>query len=140
MDNLYKQLIIFKIDTIQRTYVPDNKVITTKKNQMFKIKRFLMFNCFSKVNWSVNWVDYNPRDYTASKLIKEKPVWADIVNSRDISFWNELDPNTKVDRRSHMGNYKVIDGLPQNPVNILIERERKRVKKRNILVYFKFST
>ena len=107
---------------------------------MFKIKRFLMFNCFSKVNWSVNWVDYNPRDYTASKLIKEKPVWADIVNSRDISFWNELDPNTKVDRRSHMGNYKVIDGLPQNPVNILIERERKRVKKRNILVYFKFST
>ena len=84
--------IIFLI--LKRAYVPDEKV-----------------------SWSVKWDDYKPTEYTSTKLLKDKPIWADVENPLDIKFWNELDPKTKVDRKSHMGIYEVIDGIPRNPVN-----------------------
>jgi hypothetical protein len=68
----------------------------------------------------VKWDGYKPIEYTASKLLKDKPVWADVENPLDIKCWNELDPKTKVDRRSHMGIYEVLDGVPRNPVYIFL--------------------
>ena len=70
----------------------------------------------SKISWSVAWDDYDPIEFTSPKILEEKPVWADINDPTKIQFWNAIDPNTKVDRRSHMGEYKVVNGYPQNPV------------------------
>lgn len=66
------------------------------------------------MSWSVKWPEYKPIEYTANKLLKDKPVWADGENPLDIKNWNKLDRD--IDRRSHMGIYEVIDGIPRNPV------------------------
>ncbi len=66
------------------------------------------------MNWSVKWPEYKPVNYTASKLLKDKPVWADPENPLDIKNWNALDGN--IDRRSHLGVYEVVDGIPLNPI------------------------
>ena len=71
-----------------------------------------------KVSWSIKWDEYKAVEYTASKLLKDKPVWADVENPLDIKSWNQLDPLTGVDRKSHMGAYEVVDGIPRNPVRI----------------------
>ncbi len=92
-----RKLINFKFskyqNIFQRTFVPDDKI-----------------------SWSVIWNDYRPVYYTAEKLIKDKPVWADVENPLEIVGWNKLDYKTKVDRRSHMGFYDVTSGVPYNPV------------------------
>ncbi len=67
-----------------------------------------------KVNWSVEWTDYKPVNYTTRKLLEVKPVWADDENPLKINNWNKLDD--KIDRRSHMGEYEVINGVPRNPI------------------------
>lgn len=66
------------------------------------------------VSWNVKWPEYKPVNYTVSKLLKDKPTWADCENPLDIKNWNKLD--SVIDRRSHMGVYEVIDGIPRNPV------------------------
>ena len=48
------------------------------------------------------------------KIIKDKPVWADASDAKKIKNWNALDGN--IDRRSHMGEYEIIEGVPRNPV------------------------
>lgn len=85
IDNLKADQIIY------RTFVPDDKV-----------------------SWSVKWPEYKPIEYTAAKLLKDKPTWADCENPLDIKNWNRLDG--EFDRRSHMGVYETIDGIPRNPV------------------------
>ena len=67
-----------------------------------------------KVSWHVKWTEYKPVEYTAPKILKDKPDWADPENPLDIKSWNQFDG--KVDRRSHLGTYEVLDGIPRNPV------------------------
>lgn len=62
----------------------------------------------------MSWPEYKPIPYTAGKILKDKPSWADVENPLDIKKWNCLDG--EIDRRSHMGEYEVIDGIPRNPV------------------------
>jgi ADP-ribose pyrophosphatase len=62
----------------------------------------------------VNWSEYKPVNYTAPKLLKDKPSWADPENPLDIKNWNKLDG--EIDRRSHVEPYRLIDGIPLNPV------------------------
>jgi ADP-ribose pyrophosphatase len=57
------------------------------------------------------WRDYKPIDYTAQNIVNG-PEWADKIGAFGQKF-NEL--NSKVDRRSHMGSYKVFYGIPFNP-------------------------
>ncbi|CAN7997488.1 unnamed protein product, partial [Ixodes hexagonus] len=81
---------LYPATTVQRFNVPDDKV-----------------------DWSVNWPDYRPPSFSITGL-KSRP-WADPELS-DPSFkpaWNSLDGN--VDRRSHEGSYRLVDGTPQNP-------------------------
>ena len=66
------------------------------------------------MSWSVRWPDYKPVQYTARKLLVDKPAWADPENVLDITKWNMLDG--KIDRRSHMGVYELVDGVPRNPI------------------------
>lgn len=65
-----------------------------------------------KVNWSVNYPEYDPVEFTAENVLKN-PVWADPSNPWNIFNWNKL---TTSDRTSHMGPYNVIHGVPQNPI------------------------
>ncbi|CAK1551135.1 unnamed protein product [Leptosia nina] len=67
-----------------------------------------------KVSWDVEYKDYTPQNYT-SPAIKGKP-WADpeIGSPNFKPIWNDDDGN--VDRKSHMGVYKILDGYPLNPV------------------------
>lgn len=66
-----------------------------------------------KVNWSVNFNEYKPIEYTSEKVL-EQPVWADDKNPTKITNWNQLDD--KIDRRSFIGKYEIIDGRPINPI------------------------
>jgi len=71
-----------------------------------------------KVSWSIAFEGYKPTEYTNGTVSKQ-PVWADLdfkTNQSTTVLWNELDQDGKVDRRSHMGKYEVITGLPRNPV------------------------
>ena len=47
-------------------------------------------------------------------MLKDKPSWADPENPLDIKNWNQLDG--EIDRRSHVGVYELVDGIPLNPV------------------------
>ncbi|XP_070573291.1 ADP-ribose pyrophosphatase, mitochondrial-like isoform X2 [Ptychodera flava] len=68
-----------------------------------------------KVPWNVEWPEYQPTDFTA-KVVAEGPVWADPEIRTDDSVklkFNQRDG--KVNRKSHIGNYEVIEGVPRNP-------------------------
>lgn len=77
-------------EIVYRTYVPDDKV-----------------------SWSVDWPEYKPSEYTILKILKDKPDWAD-ENDPTKYKYNQLDG--KIDRRSHLGKYEVVDGRPRNPI------------------------
>ncbi|CAL4134106.1 unnamed protein product [Meganyctiphanes norvegica] len=77
-----------------------------------KVKRFQV--PYGKVEWTTDFHDYKPVNYTSTAILKS-PAWADkLIGAEGFSpLWNKLDGNT--DRRSHEGEYEVIDGVPQNP-------------------------
>ncbi|RZC34143.1 NUDIX domain containing protein [Asbolus verrucosus] len=66
-----------------------------------------------QVPWNVSIENYNPQDYD-SPILTNKP-WADppIDDTNFKPQWNELDG--RINRVSHTGVYKIIDGRPQNP-------------------------
>ncbi|XP_065225337.1 ADP-ribose pyrophosphatase, mitochondrial isoform X3 [Planococcus citri] len=67
-----------------------------------------------KVSWDIPWPEYNPPNYTSESI--KGQVWAD-PDLTDSSFqpsWNRLDG--KVNRESYVGEYKIIDGRPLNPI------------------------
>ncbi|CAF4934259.1 unnamed protein product [Pieris macdunnoughi] len=68
----------------------------------------------NKVSWDTEFKKYNPPTYT-SPTIKGKP-WADpdIAKPDFKPKWNNLDGY--VNRMSHTGNYKILNGFPLNPV------------------------
>lgn len=67
------------------------------------------------VLWDADWPDYKPVDYTAPRVL-ERPVWADpdFRKEKGAPLYNCLDGN--IDRRSYTGEYKVVDGVPRNPL------------------------
>lgn len=70
-----------------------------------------------KVDWNVDWPDYNPISYTAPHLINSEklPPWAD-QETVGVGFnpkWNDIDG--KINRKSHMGIYEVVKNIPRNP-------------------------
>ncbi|KAJ7329286.1 hypothetical protein JRQ81_015460 [Phrynocephalus forsythii] len=67
-----------------------------------------------KVEWSVEWRDYNPVEYTARSVLAG-PKWADPeIGAENFSpKFNEKDGD--VDRRSQSGTYEVENGRPRNP-------------------------
>ena len=44
----------------------------------------------------------------------DQPIWADRIDPKSITKWNELD--NKIDRRSFIETYKIINGRPINPM------------------------
>ncbi|OWA53321.1 ADP-ribose pyrophosphatase, mitochondrial [Hypsibius exemplaris] len=78
-----------------------------------------------KICWDAPWQEYDPPVYTAESL-KDKPYADPDVN--DPKFrprWNSLDDD--VDRRSHIGQYTVVNGVPQNPIGRTGLRGRGRL-------------
>ncbi|GAA6226107.1 ADP-ribose pyrophosphatase, mitochondrial [Lates japonicus] len=75
-----------------------------------KIKRFPVPD--DKVNWSQNWPQYSPVNYTDPSVTK-KPAWADPDIGAFSARFNSVDG--AVDRTSFDGNYKVEKGIPLNP-------------------------
>ncbi|XP_069120927.1 transient receptor potential cation channel subfamily M member-like 2 isoform X1 [Argopecten irradians] len=74
------------------------------------------------VFWETPFPEYRPVKYLSPE-VKANPYWADKEelielppNKREgkIKF-NTFDYGCKVDRTSHLGDYKIVDGLPQNP-------------------------
>jgi ADP-ribose pyrophosphatase len=66
------------------------------------------------VSWPVEWPEYAPTVFTSQKLLDDKPSWADGDDPLVITNWNHLDGS--IDRKSHLGDYEVIEGVPRNPV------------------------
>ena len=67
-----------------------------------------------KVSWSVEFKDYKPANYTSPKVLS-KPVWADPDIEKDQKVglkFNKVDGKTN--RKSHVGEYQVVKGLPLN--------------------------
>ncbi|CAG9817838.1 unnamed protein product [Phaedon cochleariae] len=66
-----------------------------------------------QVPWSFPWNSYDPPEYN-SQVLLNKP-WADppLDNPDFKPQWNKLDG--LINRRSHMGDYKISDGRPLNP-------------------------
>ncbi len=65
-----------------------------------------------KVFWNIDYPNYNPNDFTDKKILAQ-PSYADQPDPSLITKWNDLDG--EIDRRSHMGTYKIVNGVPQNP-------------------------
>ncbi|XP_030649806.1 ADP-ribose pyrophosphatase, mitochondrial [Chanos chanos] len=65
-----------------------------------------------KVKWETEWPEYSPVNYTAPIVLK-RPVWADPDIGSFTPRFNSLDGS--VDRRSHVGEYRVKNGRPLNP-------------------------
>lgn len=75
-----------------------------------KVRRFPVPD--DKVDWSQNWPQYSPVNYTAPSVLK-KPVWADPEIGSFSPKFNSIDG--KVDRTSFEGHYKLEKGFPLNP-------------------------
>lgn len=75
-----------------------------------KVNRFPVPN--DKVEWSKNWLEYSPVNYTDPAVAK-KPKWADPEVGTFSPKFNVLDGD--VDRRSFGGTYRVEKGKPINP-------------------------
>ncbi|XP_028404438.1 transient receptor potential cation channel subfamily M member 2-like isoform X2 [Dendronephthya gigantea] len=71
------------------------------------------------VAWEAPFSNYNPPTYT-SDWVKRNPPWADIdimsKHPRPMLKFNEFDAECNVNRQSYNGTYKVVDGLPFNPM------------------------
>ncbi|XP_047141190.1 TATA element modulatory factor isoform X1 [Hydra vulgaris] len=68
------------------------------------------------ISWHRPFPNYNPVMYTAEIVLKN-PEWADKEIGGGQSpkmLFNSMDG--KVNRKSHMGHYAVVDGYPRNPV------------------------
>ncbi|KAJ8402572.1 hypothetical protein AAFF_G00366550 [Aldrovandia affinis] len=65
-----------------------------------------------KLKWETKWPEYKPVRYTAPSVLR-KPDWADPDIGSFSPLFNSLDGS--VDRRSHMGVYRVEEGKPLNP-------------------------
>ncbi|XP_035691921.1 ADP-ribose pyrophosphatase, mitochondrial-like [Branchiostoma floridae] len=66
------------------------------------------------VKWDVDFPEYTPEEYTAPSVAKG-PVWADPpAGNLDSVKWNQMDG--KVNRESFTDQYKIINGLPRNPM------------------------
>ncbi|XP_057581907.1 ADP-ribose pyrophosphatase, mitochondrial isoform X3 [Hippopotamus amphibius kiboko] len=67
-----------------------------------------------KVDWLVEWQDYNPVEYTAVSVLAG-PQWADpqISESSFSPKFNEKDGH--VERKSQNGLYEIENGRPRNP-------------------------
>ncbi|KAM3598841.1 uncharacterized protein V6R79_023208 [Siganus canaliculatus] len=75
-----------------------------------KIKRFPVPD--DKVDWSQNWPQYTPVNYTDPSVLK-KPAWADPEIGSFSPHFNKVDG--LVDRTSFEGTYKEEKGTPLNP-------------------------
>ncbi|XP_059351902.1 ADP-ribose pyrophosphatase, mitochondrial-like isoform X1 [Daphnia carinata] len=71
-----------------------------------------------KVKWSVPWPEYNPTEYTSPSL--QGQPWADLEISEQFApTFNQMerkDDHVVRNRVSYVGDYKVINGYPINPV------------------------
>ncbi|XP_052804145.1 transient receptor potential cation channel subfamily M member-like 2 isoform X2 [Mya arenaria] len=75
-----------------------------------------------KVSWDTAYPEYSPNIYTAP-VVLSRPQWADpdIMHMKPqsrmdtISCFNDYDQVFGVNRKSFLGTYKVVDGLPINP-------------------------
>lgn len=75
-----------------------------------------------KVQWSVDFPDYKPVEYTTQKIKDDKPVWADPPHEEpayDQIKFNCVD--VVIDRTSFMGNYEFLPAengksRPRNPI------------------------
>lgn len=79
------------------------------------VRRFPVLE--DKVPWSKEYPEYQPVDYTAPR-VEAGPVWADPdirkqPPEKPLQF-NSLDG--KVNRKSHIGMYDVVDNVPRNPI------------------------
>ena len=76
--------------------------------------------------WSIDYPEYTPVEFTAES-VKKQPIWADPPKADKITHWNKIDKDFMVNRKSHNGKYKLIEGIPQNP------RGRTGIKGRGLL-------
>lgn len=74
-----------------------------------------------KVPWKVPFPEYSPVPYTADSVLNN-PYWADHIDlfalapSKRLLPFNAYDHKQCVDRRSYSGQYRIVDGLPLNPM------------------------
>eukprot|EP00049_Salpingoeca_infusionum_P014735 m.279251 g.279251 ORF g.279251 m.279251 type:complete len:1352 (+) comp15740_c0_seq1:131-4186(+) len=66
-------------------------------------------------SWDVPEADYNPPSFTAPSVLSKPPAFIDPQDTVSI-FFNVYDNGSRVDRASTLGAYKIVDGLPQNPL------------------------
>lgn len=67
-----------------------------------------------KVPWSVEFKDYKPVHFNSPRVLS-KPVWADPnieTDTKVVLKFNKLDG--KVNRKSYVGEYQLVNGLPLN--------------------------
>ncbi|XP_055334511.1 ADP-ribose pyrophosphatase, mitochondrial-like [Paramacrobiotus metropolitanus] len=67
-----------------------------------------------KVKWNSPFPDYNPPNYTSDKLKKAPYADPEIGDKEFQPRWNAQDG--LINRKSHEGDYLVVDEYPQNPV------------------------
>jgi len=82
------------------------------------VKRFPVED--AQVDWAVDFPEYKPVEYSEPKILTHKPSWADPDISKvtpDLPLlFNQLDGNYNVNRVSFMGLYKIVEGIPRNPM------------------------
>lgn len=66
------------------------------------------------VFWDVKWKEYSPPDFTSNNILNQSWADPDIPSDNFKPLWHNVDG--KVNRKSFLGEYKVENGYPLNPV------------------------
>ena len=68
----------------------------------------------SRFDWAIQFLDYKPRDYTSDSVLNAP--YADPASDYNKLPYNDFDMEKGVNRRSHTGQYEIVDGAPRNPL------------------------
>ncbi|XP_025081227.1 transient receptor potential cation channel subfamily M member 2-like isoform X2 [Pomacea canaliculata] len=112
-----KQLSLSEVDRHSQEHIISRSAIYPGSF----VERFPVPN--DKVSWDIHFPQYDPVNYTAQKVLQneEGTDAIDLLqlqpNEREGLFsFNKFDEKAKISRVSLQGKYKVVNGLPLNPV------------------------
>ena len=103
--------------------IPDAETSKTKVTQKWLKSRSKNYSNSSirryvcppnRFDWAILFEDYKPHEYTADHVLNA-PYADPPVNLEKITF-NNFDTVSGINRKSHNGEYTIVNGVPRNPL------------------------
>lgn len=101
------------LDTDAETKIPQKWLKSRSKNYSdSNVRRYVCPP--NKYEWAIPFDDYKPRNYTSDSVLNAP--YADPSIKVDSIPFNNFETAKGINRRSHVGEYKLVNDVPRNPL------------------------